>query len=190
MAINSCLFAQILWSNLIKRGDTIIDATLGNGHDTLALARLLKGTGQLVGYDIQKISIQNTQTLLNKHLTYKEQRGITLLHSSHECFTILEAKLIVYNLGYLPGGDKTITTRAETTLKSLENGLAILQLGGALSVMCYVGHDEGKKECAQILDFFQSLPSHTYSVCQYLWINKHLAPQLFWCQKLSNKKDL
>ena len=181
--MKSTLIAHSYWEKLIKPGDVVIDATLGNGYDTLFLAKLLKGDGQLIGYDIQKNAIENTLALLKKNLQKEELECITLKHASHEFFEVPFAKLIVYNLGYLPGGDKTITTHAETTLNSIKDACRILQEGGAVSVMCYVGHEEGAEEYEKLFTYFSSLPPEKFLVCHHQWINREKAPSFFWCVK-------
>lgn len=167
-----------LWSSLVKSGDTVIDATLGNGKDTLFLAKLLNGKGFLHAYDIQEESLQKSKAFLKSHLTEEEASVVHLSLASHVTFEEKEASLIVYNLGYLPGGNKHITTKLETTLQSLESAKSILNVGGAISITCYTGHDEGKKERAMLLNYLQSLSSDWASL-HYHWINRKEAPELF-----------
>lgn len=132
--------AHHYWQKIIKPGDRVIDATCGNGLDTLHLANLLQNSGALFAYDIQKKAIEETQkkTAHFSNIIYK--------NVSHASFEEQDVKLIVYNLGYLPGSDKTITTLTETTLQSLESAKKALSKGGALSIVCYPGHKEGAKE--------------------------------------------
>lgn len=174
-------FAHEIWEQFVKKGDTLIDATIGNGHDTLFLAKLLNGQGKIFGYDIQKQAINNTKLLLQTELSEKEGAIVTLYHQSHENFYEKEAKLIVYNLGYLPRGDKNLTTNVETTIKSLKSALKILQNGGLISILCYVGHPMGKKEFDALNTFFNTIPKN-FILTEHHWINRLNAPVLFLVQ--------
>jgi len=180
--MKTCSLAHSYWEKLLKPGDTVIDATLGNGHDTKIVAHLLKGSGKIYGYDIQPQALHNASLLFNSSLSEKEQSNISLIHASHENFTIPKAHLIIYNLGYLPGGDKTITTRGQSTLQSLSSACAIVE--GAISVMCYIGHKEGEREFKHVFSFFQSLSPKDFLVCHHTWINREKAPTFFWCERL------
>jgi hypothetical protein len=160
---------------------TVIDATVGNGHDTFFLASLLKGKGRLIGYDIQPKALEQTQKRLAK-LPDNWREIVNLRLESHALFSESNVKLIVYNLGYLPGGDKTITTQTESTLLSIRSALHCLDSHGAISIMCYPGHTEGQKELIFIKDFLKSLPSNRWHICQHEWINRPLAPTWIWLQ--------
>lgn len=185
--MKSYLFAHRFWEEIIRPGDTVIDATLGNGHDTLTLARLLQGQGRIIGYDIQEQAISSTQHLLEKNLSENERGIITLKKCSHETFEETEARLIVYNLGFLPGSDKVVSTHSHSTIKSLTSACDILQKEGAISVMCYVGHPEGEKEYAAVHSFFSQLSKEQFLVSHHLWINRYQAPSLFLCKRLKTK---
>lgn len=174
--------AKEYWKKIVRPGDTVIDATLGNGHDAFFLAHLLQGKGHLIGYDIQPEAISKTKVLLET-LPKGANQGIELRLLSHNSFLEKEAKLIVYNLGYLPGGDKTLTTRRETTLTSVENALKIIQMGGAISITCYPGHPEGALEESSLIDFVKTLSPKHWNVLFHQWLNRNQAPSLLWIQK-------
>ena len=174
--------AHRYWEEILDRGGTAIDATVGNGHDTLVLARLLQGKGKVIGYDIQEQALENTKRLLGEHMEH-----VTLHLASHEDFGSLRATLIVYNLGYLPGGDKSLTTKRSTTLKSLESALHVLEPGGALSIMCYPGHEEGELEEREVFLWAKNLPSSEWSVCEHRWINRQKAPSLLLIWRQSKR---
>lgn len=172
--------AHDLWKKVVLPGDTVIDATCGNGHDTVVLAQMI-GEGTLYAIDIQKEALENTKQKLQKeYLPY-----VRWIHGCHSEFPkeITSAKLIVYNLGYLPGSSKEITTQRETTLKSIQNSLEILQEGGCISITCYPGHPEGAKEEECILAFASTLDPKIWSSCHHRWINRKNAPSLLWIQK-------
>lgn len=181
-------FVHNYWKKFLLNDPLVIDATLGNGKDTLALAQILQGKGKIFGYDIQESALRSTRALLERSLTQNELYNVFLKRSSHEFFWESKADLIVYNLGYLPGGDKKITTRAETTVKSLQSALKIVTR--AISVLCYTGHEEGKHEYEALLSFFNNLSPREFTVCQHSWINRNEAPIFFWCEKHNSSKDI
>ena len=176
--------AHNYWKNFLQEDNTAIDATLGNGYDTLALANLLK-KGLLYGFDIQKIAIDNTKEILIKNdFNFK---NIFLFNASHvdfESFVKKKVNLIVYNLGYLPGSDKLIKTGSDT-IKSLKSALNILDNKGALSITCYPGHAEGEQEEKEILAFLKGQEHSKFEICYHKWLNKEKAPSLIWIKKLN-----
>ncbi len=171
--------AQNYWKERLKPSDLAIDATCGNGHDTLFLSELC----QVIGIDIQNEAIASTESLLARHqkkailhrLCHSQIDTLPLPHPPH---------LIVYNLGYLPGGNKALTTKAELTLTSIKKSLEMLAPGGALSITCYPGHDEGMREETALLEWASTLPS-TRSVLYHKWLNRHRSPTLLWVQNIS-----
>lgn len=174
--------AHYFWRKWISPGDSVIDATLGNGHDTLFLAKLLKGKGKLVGYDIQTRAIEQTKKRLES-LSENERSIVRLCLRSHTQFLECGVKLVVYNLGYLPGGDKSITTQAETSLISLKAALQAISESGRISLTCYPGHPEGKEEETLLKNFLKTLPSKQWEVSHHQWPNRNNYPSLFLIQR-------
>lgn len=191
------IYARQYWQTLVQPGDTVVDATIGNGHDTAFLIHLLQGKGALIGYDIQSQAIAQTEKKL-KEFPEELTKIISLKLKSHECIEEKNVKLIVYNLGYLPGsGNKLFTTKCPTTLQSIKNGLSSLSRGGAISITCYPGHEEGAKELVAVLDFLKTLPSEKWQFHHHVWLKVYandvkklphshcyLAPSLIWLQSL------
>lgn len=178
--------AKSIWSRHLEVGDAAIDATCGNGHDTLFLAKF--GLSSLFALDIQAAAIAKTRELLEEHLEEEELQRVVLCHLSHEDMRKVPIaqppRLIVYNLGYLPGGDKNLTTQTASTLQSVASALSILGKRGAVSITCYPGHDEGKKEEEALLDFARTLPPHEWEVRHQRWLNRHRSPSLLWIARV------
>ncbi len=184
--------AHHYWSLLLQADDTAIDATCGNGQDTLFLTtRLTKGC--VIALDIQQKAIEATRACLGE-----DQTHVHLFLQSHLNFPSLafqrNIKLIVYNLGYLPGGGvKTLTTETSVTLESVHNALALIVPGGMVSLTCYPGHSEGAREEIALLDLAKKLDPHFWSVCHHKWLNRNNAPSLLLIQKnltqLTTKQD-
>lgn len=166
--------ARNYWQAHLKPNDVAIDATCGNGHDTLFLSELC----HVIGLDIQPEAIEKTGALAPKAILHR------LSHSQIDRIPLpYPPRLIVYNLGYLPGGNKSITTKTESTLESVKKGLEILALDGALSITCYPGHEEGFREEEAVLDWAATLPPNRFSVCYHKWLNRPRSPTLLWIEQ-------
>ena len=152
-----------------------LDATCGNGFDTLYMASLLNDKGCVDGYDIQKIAIDNTSKLLSE----KKITNVTLYCKSHDLINPTLYDLAIFNLGYLPGYDKTIKTNKETTLNALKNLIPRMNKNKMLIIIClYIGHKEGLEESIEIDKFLKELPSNKYLVCKYQNYNRPTSPYI------------
>jgi Putative rRNA methylase len=181
--------AQHYWRAIVLTGDIVIDATCGNGHDTLTLAQLSlnAGNGIIYAIDLQESAIENTKKILAQHYSQEDLARIKFIQGCHANFPSEispgSVKLIVYNLGYLPGGDKGKTTISELTLSSIKKAIDLICAGGCLSITCYPGHEEGAREENMILHFTKSLNPREWSCCHHNWTNRQHSPSLFFLQK-------
>lgn len=181
--------AHQYWEELILMGDIIIDATCGNGQDTLFLAKqnITDDAGILYAMDIQDQAIESSKGLLKESLPPELFDRVKFIKGCHSQFpSEIEAgsvSLVVYNLGYLPGGDKGLTTLRDTTLLSIKNAFPLLKKGGAISITCYPGHAEGKVEEDALLQFTSGLDPREWSCTHHQWINRKKAPSLLLLQK-------
>lgn len=145
----------------IKPGSIAIDATVGNGRDTAFLLDLIKPNGKVFGFDIQEMAIE--QTLTNLHDSpYLD--CLALINSSHADMckfipSVYHSKVsaIMFNLGYLPGGDKRIITQAGSTLAALSAARQLLAMDGIITVLAYPGHEGGEMEADQVKQWCLSL---------------------------------
>jgi 16S rRNA G1207 methylase RsmC len=179
--------AHHFWKKLLQEKDIVIDATCGNGKDSLVLAKLLHPlNGSLLCIDIQKQAIENTENLLKNEIP-DFLPNVEFLHQSHCKLPPISKeqslKLIVWNLGYLPKGDKSITTKTESTWESIAQGMETLSAGGVICITCYPGHLEGKKEQEHLLNNLSSLNPHLWCFTSFFWPNRHESPSLFFIQK-------
>lgn len=171
--------AHFFWAQIIGPSDLTIDATCGNGKDSLFLAKL--GPKHLYCIDLQQKAIELAKkTLLGfKNLSFHQQ-----CHSHFpEEIKSESVKLIVYNLGYLPGGDKSLTTMAATTLLSLQKGQNLLMPKGVISITCYPGHSEGAFEEKEIISWSQNLAPDRWTVSFHQFLNRKHSPSLILIQK-------
>ncbi|KAF1076707.1 class I SAM-dependent methyltransferase [Halodesulfovibrio sp. MK-HDV] len=152
----------------------VVDGTVGNGHDTMFLADLIGENGHVYGFDVQKPGLENTRERL-------EQKGLgeraTLFHAGHETVgEHLPEGIVVagamYNLGYLPGSDHAVITRADTTITSLQQLLPLLMKNGIVTVHIYTGHEGGVVEGDKIQAWSTTLPWNQFRVAQYDFPNK------------------
>ena len=138
-------------AQVIVPGDRAVDATMGNGWDTLFLAEMVGEEGRVFGFDVQAAAVVSTRKKLVKAELLER---CELFERGHEEMAEVvpdEVGAVMFNLGYLPYAEKEVTTRRETTLKALEVAARLLRAGGILTVICYRGHPGGQEEAAGVL---------------------------------------
>lgn len=175
-------------SALLVPGDVAIDATVGNGHDTLFLVEQVGDTGTVYGFDIQQQALDNAYERLR-------QEGLegraSLYHAGHEAMAVVlpqmvqgRVRAVMFNLGYLPGGDKDRTTAINTTLAALEQSRQLLGEGGAISVLAYTGHPGGREEAEAVKVWADTLSREYYEVAITVPPSKNgTAPEWIWVQR-------
>lgn len=167
-------------AEIINKEDIVVDATMGNGYDTLFLARLAK---QVYAFDIQEKALKKTSHRL-------QEAGLTnaeLILQGHETVDqfVGEVKAAIFNLGYLPSADKNIITKPQTTIKALEKLCHMLIKGGRIAVMIYYGHEGGDIERDAVMDFVSQLPQQEYTATIYRTLNQiNNPPFLVMIEKL------
>lgn len=153
--------AKAVLSENLNAGDWVIDATAGNGHDTLFLKQCVGEEGKVWAFDVQAQALEQTKLKLTEAGL---EAGTEYIHAGHEHLLekISEAAqekiaAIMFNLGYLPGGDKALITQTETTLNALNQSLEVLAPGGILSIILYPGHPGGSEEAEAVIRWGESL---------------------------------
>ncbi len=161
----------------IKEGDPVIDATCGRGRDTLLLSELVGKGGTVFAFDIQEEAIQSTKALLLEN----RRENVTLILDSHHKMSeyVKEASAVVFNFGFLPGGDHRIFSHPDTSLKALDAALSILRDDGFISLCIYYGGDTGFEERDAILDYLERLDQKKYTVMLQSFYNRKNCPPLF-----------
>ncbi len=178
-------------ASCLQPGDAVIDATLGNGHDAWFLAQSIGPSGHLFGFDVQPAALANSRQRLE---TLNQLPVISLFLNSHaEMQAQIPAvyqgriKAIMFNLGYLPGADKSLITQTDSTLQALAAASQLLADGGMLTVMVYPGHAGGDQEAAQVAAWAEQLERQRFSVEQICsQSDKASAPRLFVMAKLGD----
>lgn len=169
-------FARTLLRQAVQEGDTVVDATLGNGHDTLFLAELVGENGRVFGFDIQSAAIEATTTRLASAGLMEQ---VTLFEAGHERVGELIPRHLhgsitgaIFNLGYLPGGNKEIVTRPDTTIDSVRQLIGMLAVEGMIILVVYHGHEQGAVERDELLSFVESLDQQEVHVLRYQFVNQ------------------
>ena len=163
------------FQGFVAPGAVALDLTVGNGRDTVFLAGLVGGAGRVFGFDIQAEAIANTSRLLAE-LGFA---NTTLHQAGHERLAELlppvhkgRIAAAMLNLGYLPGSDKRVVTRACSTLAALAQLQEWLAPGGGMSVHIYTGHPGGAEEGEAVLTWARALPWPQWKVAAYEMLNK------------------
>ncbi|RMF57420.1 MAG: methyltransferase domain-containing protein [Bacteroidetes bacterium] len=172
--------AKELVAAVLTPGDVAVDATVGNGHDTVFLARQVGADGHVYGFDVQEEAILRTRARL-AGAGLSDQ--VTLFARGHEALReVLPAHVqgrvaaVMFNLGYLPGGDKGRITTAVTTLPALDAALDVLRPGGVLAVVVYPGHPGGAEEADAVRAWAARLDAHAYLATRYDLLNRPNRP--------------
>ena len=167
-------------AQVITKDDVVVDATMGNGHDTLFLAKLAK---QVYAFDIQEQALQKT----SQRLQEAGLINVELLLQGHETVDqfVNEVKAAIFNLGYLPSADKFIITKPHTTIEALEKLCQMLVKGGRIAIMIYYGHEGGDIERDAVMDFVSQLSQQEYTATIYRTLNQiNNPPFLVMIEKL------
>ena len=177
--------ARVLLRQSLAAGGWVVDATVGNGHDTMWLAERVGPTGRVFGFDVQAVALAVAAERVRGH------KQVTLIHAGHErmaeCLP-LEAKGrlygVMFNLGYLPGAAKDIITRTETTLAALQQAVDFLAVAGTVTVVVYPGHAGGAEEAEAVRAFARARPEG-FAASQHRRINTvGAAPELIVIERV------
>ncbi|MFP7299433.1 class I SAM-dependent methyltransferase [Neobacillus niacini] len=173
-------FAKKLLEKAIPSGAVAVDATLGNGHDALFIAELVGPSGKVYGFDVQEEAIRNSRERLEKQGLANR---VTFFHAGHEQLYKLipdehhgKVSAAIFNLGYLPGSDKSIVTKPETTISAIQQLLEIMVPEGIIILVIYHGHDEGAVERDALLTYCQEIDQKKAHVLVYQFINQQNNP--------------
>ena len=168
-------YTKKILNQCVTRGETVIDATVGNGNDTLFLSELVGADGLVVGFDVQQAAIDATKIQLEQ----ADIKNVKLIHDGHEHilkYVDTTVAAAIFNLGYLPGSDKSVTTTGSTTWQAVIDILSLLKQGGLIILVIYHGHEAGKIERNEIEAAVATLDPAKTEVLRYQFLNKVDAP--------------
>ena len=171
-------------------GTRVIDATVGNGYDTRALARQVGPEGRVIGFDVQAAALQSARQRLEKAGL---AQCVTWVQAGHETMADHvpdewrgRVHAVMFNLGYLPGSDKRCITKPDTTCQALEAATRLLAPGGVITVVLYTGHKGGPEEAAAVHDWARTLDDRRWTVLSYQLVNQsNDPPQLLALERRS-----
>ena len=180
--------AQQWLREILCLGDRVVDATLGNGHDSLFLAQCVGETGKVIGFDIQAAALESASLLM-------ESEGINpscyewhqVSHSLMKEWIAEPVKAAMFNLGYLPGADHSLITAADDTITALQSAADLVQVGGMITVVCYPGHPGGEEEMAAVKSWACSIGDGWHAVHYEKWATRKKAPALVALQRKESR---
>ncbi|WP_455542120.1 class I SAM-dependent methyltransferase [Intestinibacter sp.] len=174
---------KIYLENIIKEGDIVIDATMGNGYDTVYLAKKVGQNGKVYAFDVQEEALKST----SKKVAKEALENVELIldgHQNMDKYVHEDVSCIVFNLGYLPRAKHQIITKANTTIEAIQKGLDLLAPNGVMSIAIYSGHEGGMEEKNEVYKFTQSLDQNYFNVLCTKFINQiNNPPELLLIEK-------
>jgi len=160
----------------LKEGDVAVDFTMGNGHDTEFLSKTVGERGHVYAFDVQEMALTSTR----KHLSEAGcPENYTLIHDSHhnvKQYVTTPIKAGMFNLGYLPGSDKTVTTMRKTTLPAIEAAIQLMDRDAIILIAVYPGHAEGEAEGKMICEYLSTLSRYKLCCTQIRILNSPTSP--------------
>lgn len=168
-------FSKQLLAATVLRGETVVDATAGNGNDTFFLAELIGEDGRVFAFDIQQEALKSTATRLDM---LKDR--VTLVLDSHanvDQYVIKPIGGAMFNLGYLPySEDRSVITKPASTIEAIHKLLGMLKKGGIITISVYDGHEGGAEERDALLSYVKSLHQADVHVIRYELLNQRNNP--------------
>ena len=178
---NSLAISHEIIKKAVKQGDIVVDATMGNGNDTLLLAGLVGAEGKVYSFDIQDTALINTA----KKLREAGVSDIVVLicdgHENIDAYVPKGIKAVMFNLGYLPKGDHSIGTKACTTIEALKKSMELLMDGGIITMVIYYGGDSGFEEKEAVMEYIRTIDCRKYSVLVCDFVNQINCPPIAVC---------
>ncbi len=185
---NAVQFQHLIWDRSMENAKVVVDATCGNGHDLLYLAKRAQKGCHLYGIDIQMKAIKSSKDLLQSNDIAPEV-SLTFIHDSHDLALAHQLKdkvidLMIFNLGYLPGSNHEIITKSHHTIDAIKEGLNKLSKSGVITIVAYPGTPEGMEEMKSLTSYLSDLEQKLYNVCHWQPLNQvNNPPELFILQK-------
>ncbi|MBI1314968.1 methyltransferase domain-containing protein [bacterium] len=174
----------------LRPGEIAIDATAGNGHDTVFLAQCVGPSGRVFAFDMQTAAMELTRDRLAK----LEIENVDLFQMSHAHLDVTlpgtvrgSVGAVMFNLGYLPGGDHALVTESPSTLSGIDAALRLLRPGGMLAIVAYPGHAGGDVEAAAVSSRLEQLDPTAFC-CERIdgQSGRNVSPILFVVTKLAD----
>ena len=160
----------------LHEGDVAVDFTMGNGHDTEFLSKTVGEYGHVFAFDIQEQALASTEEHLKNSGCPENYTLILDSHHNVKKYVDVPFKAGMFNLGYLPGSDKSITTMRKTTLPAIEAAISLMARDAVIIVAIYPGHPEGEAEGKEICEYLSGLSRHKVCATQVKILNSPTSP--------------
>ena len=182
-------WAKEMIENAVFSGACVIDATMGNGHDTAWLCELVGKSGKVYAFDVQQEAVERTAERLEQ-AGFRQRAELFCLGHEHMAEVIhQQADAIVFNLGWLPGAEHGVTTQTSTTLLAVEAAVSLLKEEAIMTICIYPGHEEGTKELHALLDWAAKLDDRRYDAMIKCYVNQpNDPPRMLAIRKKKTKK--
>lgn len=175
---------KIFLEKIINKGDVVIDATMGNGYDTVYLGGLVGETGKVYAFDIQEEAIVSTRKKVERDCMADRVELILDGHENLDKYIKEEVSCVVFNLGYLPRAKHIVITKPDTTLEAIKKSISLLKPNGIISIAAYIGHEGGLEEKNYICDYLNNLDQNQFNVLHMQFTNQiNNPPQLILVEK-------
>lgn len=165
-------WAAELIGTAVYPGARAVDATMGNGRDTLWLCQRVGPQGRVYAFDVQTEAVERTRTLLRAEGLESRATLFCEGHQDMARFVREPVDAVMFNLGWLPGAGHGVTTLADTTLLAVDAALSILKPEGLLTICAYPGHDEGRRELEALIRWAGELDAARYNAMLRRYVNQ------------------
>lgn len=175
---------KIFLDKIVQKGDVVIDATMGNGYDTIYLGNLVGENGKVYAFDVQEEAIKSTKKKVERDNMTDRVELILDGHQNLDKYVKEEASCVVFNLGYLPRAKHVVITKPDTTLEAIKKSLKLLKPNGIISIAAYIGHEGGLEEKNYICEYLDNLNQNEFNVLHMQFTNQiNNPPQLILIEK-------
>ena len=175
---------KIFLDKIVQKGDVVIDATMGNGYDTIYLGNLVGENGKVYAFDVQEEAIKSTKKKVERENMTDRVELILDGHQNLDKYVKEEVSCVVFNLGYLPRAKHVVITKPDTTLEAIKKSLKLLKPNGIISIAAYIGHEGGLEEKNYICEYLDNLNQNEFNVLHMQFTNQiNNPPQLILIEK-------
>jgi tRNA G37 N-methylase Trm5 len=178
---NSLTQSHQIISSIVEKGDLAVDATAGNGNDTVYLAGLVGEEGKVYSFDIQEAALSSTGKKLKDN---RLDGRVRLIHDGHQNikqYITEPVKAVMFNLGYLPGGDHSIGTKGNTTIEAIKSAMELITVHGIVSIVVYYGGDSGFDEKDEVMEYIKTIDCRYFTVMKTDFVNQINCPPILIC---------
>ena len=175
---------KIFLDKIVQKGDIVIDATMGNGYDTIYLGNLVGENGKVYAFDVQEEAIKSTKKKVERDNMTDRVELILDGHQNLDKYVKEEVSCVVFNLGYLPRAKHVVITKPDTTLEAIKKSLKLLKPNGIISIAANIGHEDGLEEKNYICEYSDDLNQNEFNVLHMQFTNQiNNPPQLILIEK-------